>query len=240
MLHVPVCVPSPQLPHDWLSGSVHLMSHVLGHWQPALQRWVPAWPLLPVQFCESPGLHAPPPLHALHVALPVFVSHVLVCVPKPQLPHARVGGSLHGMTQSAHWQLLLHVCVPVPFAPQLRLLLGVQAPCIEHVLMKLQVAVSVLQVLACVPQLPQGCVGGLPGQTCFMHALGHWQSLPQVRVPCEPHICVSPAAHLPSPLQVLQVARPVLGSQVLVCVPQLPHARVLGSTQLWPVHALAH
>jgi hypothetical protein len=73
-----------------------------------------------------------------------------------------------------------------------------------------------------------------------MHALGHWQSLPQVRVPCEPHICVSPAAHLPSPLQVLQVARPVLGSQVLVCVPQLPHARVLGSTQLWPVHALAH
>jgi hypothetical protein len=177
-------------------------------------------------------LHAPPPLQALHVALPLVVSHLLVCVPNPQLPHERLAGSLHGMTQSAHWQLLLQVWVPVPFAPQLRLLLGVQAPCIEHVLRKLQVAVLVSHVLDCVPQLPQGCVGGLPVQTCFMHAAGHWQSLPQVRVPCEPHICGSPGAHLPSPLHVLHVARPVLGSQLLVCLPQLPQARVFGSTQV--------
>jgi hypothetical protein len=122
--------------------------------------------------------------------------------------------------------------VPVPLAPQLRLLLGVQAPCVEHVLMKLQVAVLVSHVLDCVQQLPQGCVGGLPGQTCFMHVEGHWQSLPQVRMPCEPHICDCPGPHLPSPPHVLQVARPVLGSHVLVCVPQLPHARVLGSTHV--------
>jgi hypothetical protein len=51
-------------------------------------------------------------------------------------------------------------------------------------------------------------------------------------MPCEPHACVSPAAHLPSPLQLLQVALPVFGSHELVCVPQLPQARVFGSTQV--------
>ena len=95
-------------------------------------------------------------------------------------------------------------------------------------------------MLVWMPQLPQPRVGAAPSQTWPAHVLGHWQLLPQVREPCEPHSCTLPGAHLPSFMHIDQLARPVLGSQVLVCVPQLPQLRCLGSAHTWPVHAFPH
>jgi hypothetical protein len=120
----------------------------------------------------------------------------------------------------------------VPSGPQLRDSFGRQAFSIAQLSTKCHCAVFVSQRLVRTPHLPHAAVGGGPLHTCCIQPLGHWQSSPQTRMPSEPHICGSPGAHVPSPLHVLQVARPVLGSQVLVSVPQLPHERVFGSMQI--------
>jgi hypothetical protein len=63
----------------------------------------------------------------------------------------------------------------------------------------------------------------------------------QVWVPCEPQVCFASGLHAPWFMHADQAdKRPLAGSQVRVCRPQLPHAWVVAPWHSWSVHALAH
>jgi hypothetical protein len=68
-----------------------------------------------------------------------------------------------------------------------------------------------------VPQFPHASGAGRgAGQSCMEQLASQRQSIAQRCTPPDPQSWVAPGAHWPSPEHVDQLARPVVGSHVLV------------------------
>jgi hypothetical protein len=131
--------------------------------------------------------------------------------------------------------------MPLFSVPQRRVSPGMHTPSSAHCVGNIHSPVSELQRGSRSPQRPQlSGLGRGATHTCIVQLSAQRQFVPQTCSPLEPHGCAEPGAHWPSPVHVDQFARPVFGSQVLVCVPQLPHVRVAGSAHTWSVQALRH
>jgi hypothetical protein len=102
----------------------------------------------------------------------------------------------------------------------------------EHCIGNVHSPVSELHMAVRVPHRPQVCgLGRGAAHICIEQVVDQRQFAPHTCSPLEPHSCVDLGSHWPSPVHVDQLARPVFGSHVLVCMPQLPHARAAGSAQ---------
>jgi hypothetical protein len=126
--------------------------------------------------------------HADHSeAVPVFESHVRRCF--PHLMQSRSSGSLHiWPMQLPHWQSVPQYCTP-PFA-HARIEPASHAPWFVQLDQSPHPPVLVSHSRLCVPHWSQlRCRS--PLQLCPEHSPFQWQLESHVRVPPEPHACVS-------------------------------------------------
>jgi hypothetical protein len=159
------------MPTHWPEQFCSLPLHAAMHLPPVqgtpASQARPHLPQLAGSVCTST---LPPTQVVVHV--PLFVLHVLVCV--PQVPQAPAGALPLQLQVVSHWQSLPHDCEP-PSGPHACVAPGMHAPVLVHVLFHVPVLGS--HVLDNVPQAPHEPAGGLPGQ---LHVAGHLQSMPHV------------------------------------------------------------